>query len=324
MTPVRVGLIGARRARQGLGPFVARELRAAGAEVPCFLSTRAETREEAAAQLARGAGVRARGYLRIDAMLEAERLDALAICSPHATHRVHLDTALGAGLHVLCEKPLLWGGTELSAHAARLAAGFETRKLQLWENCQWPYALPAFERLHPGSLATPPRRFAMELQPSGSGPEMLADSLPHALSLLQRLAPEGGAQLADVRFPAPASEAGPARVRFVYAAGTTQVDTEITLRPTLRHPRQTRLEIDGHRARRLVSRRDYRLAFEDAGRQVELEDPLRLLVRDFVRSVEADDLRDSMHRHREIVERMRLLEEIASAYARAPSIGAQP
>lgn len=324
MTPVRVGLIGARRARQGLGPFVARELCAAGAEVPCFLSTRAETREQAAAQLARGAGVRARGYLRIEAMLDAERLDALAICSPHATHRVHLETALGAGLHVLCEKPLLWDGAELSAHAARLAAGFEARGLQLWENCQWPYALSAFERLHPGSLAAPPRRFAMELQPSGSGPEMLADSLPHALSLLQRLTPGGGAKLADVRFPAPASEAGPARIRFVFAAGTARVDTEITLRPTQGHPRETRLEIDGYPARRLVSRRDYRLSFEDAGRQVELEDPLRLLVRDFVRSIEANDVEDSARRHHEIVERMALLVEIASAYARAPSAGPQP
>ena len=52
MRPPRVGIIGARRRRQGLGPFVARDLRAAGAEIPCFLATRAETRDDTAGQLA--------------------------------------------------------------------------------------------------------------------------------------------------------------------------------------------------------------------------------------------------------------------------------
>ncbi len=43
MSGPRVGLIGARRKRQGLGPFVARDLRAAGVEVACLLGTSPET-----------------------------------------------------------------------------------------------------------------------------------------------------------------------------------------------------------------------------------------------------------------------------------------
>ena len=64
MSAPRVAVIGARRARQGLGPFVARELRAAGAEVPCFLTTRPETGAQAARDLREQAGVEAHCRLR--------------------------------------------------------------------------------------------------------------------------------------------------------------------------------------------------------------------------------------------------------------------
>ena len=58
MTAARVGLIGARRRRQGLGPFVARDLVAAGASVPCFLGTSEETLEAARRELEERAGGR--------------------------------------------------------------------------------------------------------------------------------------------------------------------------------------------------------------------------------------------------------------------------
>ena len=61
MSAPRVGLIGARRRRRGLGPYIARFLNAAGAEVPCFLTTSEATRDEAAAQLAKTAKLRPRG-----------------------------------------------------------------------------------------------------------------------------------------------------------------------------------------------------------------------------------------------------------------------
>ena len=48
----------------------------------------------------------ARGYADWRAMLDAERLDAVVVCSPHATHAEVTLAALDLGLHVLVEKPL--------------------------------------------------------------------------------------------------------------------------------------------------------------------------------------------------------------------------
>ena len=58
--------------RQGLGPFVARDLVAAGAEIPCFLVTRESSLTPALADLERHAGVSPRGYWDAERMLDAE------------------------------------------------------------------------------------------------------------------------------------------------------------------------------------------------------------------------------------------------------------
>ena len=139
MSRPRVGLVGARRRRQGLGPFVARDLVRAGACVPCFVTTSAATRDAASGQLAATCGIEARGYTNVDEMLARERLDALAILSPAETHAAYLESALAAGLHVLCEKPLVWGRPDLAADGARFVSARQISKGKGKDNecCQW-------------------------------------------------------------------------------------------------------------------------------------------------------------------------------------------
>jgi len=56
--------------------------------------------------------------------LLGERLDALVVCAPDFTHQRAIVAALGAGLHVFCEKPLCYGVAEADdILAARDKAG---------------------------------------------------------------------------------------------------------------------------------------------------------------------------------------------------------
>ena len=57
MRKPRVAIVGPRRERQGLGPFVARDLVRAGADIPCFLATSAATRDAARAELRETLGI---------------------------------------------------------------------------------------------------------------------------------------------------------------------------------------------------------------------------------------------------------------------------
>lgn len=318
MTPVRVGLIGARRARQGLGPFLARDLRAAGAEVPCYQVARTTSLAQADRELREIAGVEARGYTDLSALLANESLDALVVSSPHETHAAVILAAAEAGLHVLCEKPLVWGEEDLGERARDCVAACEKRGLELWENCQWPYTLSAFERLHPGRANAPPQSFAMRLQPAGPGAKLLADSLPHPLSLLQRLLPGGDPQVTGISISTTAPDAGHVDVRFRYHAGGGEITCEVELRPTQSHPREVAFAVDGHHATRRSSGPDYALSFADGARSVPLEDPMTLLVADFVAMLQNGGSPNARERHREIVDRSALLDSLRAAWPGPP------
>jgi predicted dehydrogenase len=293
---LRVGVIGARRVRQGLGPFVARHLVELGASVPCFLATRAESIPETERMLG------ARGYDDLARMLAEQPLDALAILSPSETHERYLAAALAAGLHVLCEKPLIWGGSGLAERARALEQRFRAAGLGLRECCQWPYTLPAYRALHPD--VRPLRSFAMRLSPASYEPRaMLGDSLPHPLSLLQALAP-GPAEIRDIRFEA--AERGLLQVACEWRTAGSRIEVSITLVTQERPPREAAYAVNGLWAERRIGAVDYALRFADGPREVPVPDPLRALLADFVKEPARPPGGESG-------ERMALLERILDA-----------
>jgi predicted dehydrogenase len=82
---------------------------------------------ERATQVARETGI-PRSYASAAEMVAAERLDLVSVVTPDDCHRADVEAALGAGAHVLCEKPL--ATTVADAHAlADLAAasGVQTK-----------------------------------------------------------------------------------------------------------------------------------------------------------------------------------------------------
>lgn len=315
MSAPRVGIVGARRRRQGLGPFVARDLVAAGAQVPCFLVTRPESVAPAQAALFEAARIEPRAYLDLAEMLARERLDALAILSPAEHHAEHLDAAAGAGLHVLCEKPFVWQVPDPAARARELLEAFGAKGLLVFENCQWPCTLPAFECLHPGALDAPPRRFEMELVPRSRGLQSLADALPHALSLLQALVPGEQVRVEGIGFSTRDPASDRLTVRFRYRTESHTCDAEVSLARGETLPRHAAYALDGRRARRVVTPPDYRLSFEDAGRSVPIADPLTQLVSEFVATVMDAPRGTASPRARRIHQRMQLLAALAAAYA---------
>lgn len=324
MIPPRIGLIGARRVRQGLGPFVARHLVRCGAEVPAFLGTKRESVRQAAAELERVAGVRAAGTTDFAELLD-HGLDALAILTPAETHEAFLQRALEAGLPVLCEKPLIWGGRNLAQRSRSLVEAFGERSLSLTVNCQWPHILPAFSELHPDALGSgPPRSFSMRLSPESTGVQALGDSLPHPLSLLQALHGSLGCRVADASFHGPRltpqaeglAKCPPespvllARFRFVSEAGET--DVEVTLARSDSLPRPAAVTINGARAGRLVRTTDYAQFLASGSRLVSLPDPMGVLIEGFVTHLREDT---SPRPAQRVLERMAMLETLVTSFA---------
>lgn len=280
----KVGLIGARRGRQGLGPHLARQLEGHGADVAVFLGTSEATVAEAAEQLA-AQGVTARGTTDLDDLLAEPDLAALVIASPVGHHAAYLERGLDAGLHVLCEKPLLAPSERAFVRVHEFEQAFERAGLALFENCQWPLVLPAFDALHAGVRSPTPRSFSMHLGPTSRGREMLVDALSHPLSLVQALVPDAGRFPRALEFSTLDPDAGTLRASFVlpYPGGDLRVDVTLTCTPE--QPRPAGFAVDGVSAERRVRMDDYALFLEAGGRRVPLPDPMDALVGRFVEAI---------------------------------------
>ncbi len=289
------------------------DLVSAGAVVPCFLSSSTETIVSAQAALLERAGTEAHGYTALDEMVEKERLDALAILSPSDTHDAYLGAAAEAGLHVLCEKPLLWGEGDLLARTRTRVDSFRSRGLLLAENCQWPYTLAAFRALHPDLRDGPPRSFRMRLSRDLTGLELLGDCLPHPLSVLQALAPGEEAAVHAVRYTAHAPDLSHLQVEFEFESNGDRIEVDLDLRPS-GFPRVVILVIDGRRAERRIRLPDYRMSYADGDRSVPLPDPLPQLVHEFVSDLGGVLEGGSPPDAGPILRRMAMLETLVSAY----------
>jgi hypothetical protein len=303
--PFRVGIIGARRRSQGIGQHVARHLAGLGAQVAAIVGTSPQTLALAREQLQQLYGIAAQGYLSVAEMLAREPLDAVAICSPYEHHLEHLRQALEAGVHVLCEKPLVFGphGDPVAA-AQPLLHAFAARDRVLMVNQQWPYTLGAFGQLFPESRARrrPPRCVEVWLSPDACGAEMVPAALPHALSLLLAVAPAGGEarQMEVLPREVEAGQVVAARVQLAYehSLGVTELITY--LRRVAAPPRPAAYALDGLTVHRVLEMPQYQWYLETgssprrlrgtrdaAPRKLAIEDPLRTLLADFLRRCQA-------------------------------------
>lgn len=294
---VRVGVVGAGRTRQGLGPFLARWFEAAGAEV-VGVSGRSVPRARAAANsLASALGHPVAAHP--DARSLAAAVDLLVVACPVEGHLDGLDAALEAGVACLCEKPLTsW--RELD-RCVELVQAFRARGLLLAENCQWPYALDALDQLFPGARGRPIRAVSMRLSPAWPGPLMVEDSLSHLLSLLQALVPlPRDARVRDVSQSDPGDAARDNVVQFSVCGDRADVRAELSLRCCAEQPRPAWIQVEDVRLDREIGD-DYAIAFRaEDGRVCNVRDPLAQLVYGVLGDLQAnrrersDDIADAI------------------------------
>ncbi|HEX9793825.1 MAG TPA: Gfo/Idh/MocA family oxidoreductase [Planctomycetota bacterium] len=322
----RVAVVGARRLREGTGPFLARQCVAAGARLVAVVGTSTASARAAAEDCAAFAGAAPHACTSV-AEAAGHGLDAVVIASPAGTHGAHVEAALAHGLHVLCEKPLLAADSDppamLRAHGdrvAQLAARFAAAGLTLSENCQWPHTLAAFRALHPDFDPGAATRFRMELAPGSAhaGMRRWSETASHPMSLLQAAAGDAcndaDGILAVDFVTAPSS--GAAICRFQYRSGGAPqrppVAAELHLLATDTRPRPAAFAFDGRPCRRRVAMPGYRIHFEsDAGPAVAAEDPMEAGVRAFLTRV----VRKEGGADRGLVARQRMLGDLLLAAA---------
>jgi predicted dehydrogenase len=294
--------------------------------VAAVATSRPETAAEAVDAVEALCGQRPAPRHDLDDLLAEPGLDALAILSPAASHEGALRAALSAGLHVLCEKPLVWPGPDFAERTRLLVDGFAERGLLLEENCQWPWTLPAFRELHPDLGRDTPQRFEMWLSPTLGGIELVGDSMSHPLSLLQSLAPGPGSSIRDIRLTPQSDPVQDLDLAFHYEAPGARISCRVALRHGTGPPRRAGFAVDGRGAERVITDPGYRMAMACGDRNVALPDPLDARVADFVAALQRVRRGEAPRRAHAIAERADMLAALADAFRTqigAPSVDGQ-
>ena len=94
---MKVVLVGARRTRNGIGPFIGNYFHRNGSQVVSLLGTSAETATSASTTLEEF-GIKAVPYTHFDEMIADQCPDAVVIASPSYTHCEYLLKSLEAGM----------------------------------------------------------------------------------------------------------------------------------------------------------------------------------------------------------------------------------
>ena len=283
---IRVAIVGARRRNAGLGEFLTRFFRELGAEVAGVVGRSEASARETADHLSAKYGITTRGFgSLLDLFARAGPVDAVAICSPHEAHLEHLRQCAQAGVHTLCEKPLVWGaGLDLERETRQVAEAFRAQGKLLMLNAQWPQILATFRRLHPGVDPGRMTRFEMGMCPPGEGLSMIPEAVPHAISLLLALLGPGEAGEIRAAYPDPSSREA-LTLTFRYAGLRGAADCRLVYRQSLAVPRPTYIAVDGARIDRVVKMPGYEVGFTNGKQTLWIEDPLKAHVRDFLEAI---------------------------------------
>lgn len=307
--PLRAALIGARRSRQGLGPFIARDLVRLGCDVVAITTTCEATLATAARDVLKYAGIRPACYNQVDRMLAEASPDLVFILTPPEYHAEYLELALRASCHTVCEKPLLWGGRTADRVAA-LVERFAERGLILAENCQWPDTLIAYDALYPGILATA-TALDMRLTPDTVGASAVRDCLSHVISVAQAVMPADATIQGEPEVIVWPAKATHVKFDFGTRAQTLSVTGQFVL-SNLR-PRPAHLSFDGHVAQRLVDPANYHMHLSDGIRSVPLDDPLKTHLAKIIDRVEQVSQRNCVIGDLSLVRRAAAFDSVVAA-----------
>jgi predicted dehydrogenase len=205
--PIRVAVIGVR----GVGKFHAQWFAKEGCEVVAFVSSSPETiAQNETAIKSVVPNFRGQGYCDLREMLEKERPDAVSVCSPHHLHAEHCLEALRHGVHVLCEKPLVWLGQdkldESLEQTRKVVNEAKERGLKFAVNTQYAASVPHLRQIW-GEQGLPqiPERITLTMEAKmrerdTSGVNLWVDLAPHPLSILLALFPDADLELDDIEF----------------------------------------------------------------------------------------------------------------------------
>ena len=291
---LNVAIVGPGRSKQGTGPFIARTFSKLGCNVPAIVSSSVKSANTAADILKNEYAIACETYESLNDLLQHHEVDIVVISSPAETHLAYLQTAIDAGCHIFCEKPLWWPkqniktakDVDLVTHQAnQLVKQCNKNATVLQLNTQWPFTLPTYYELYPKlKQENNISHFAMWLAPQSEGHMMIVDTFSHVLSMLYILVGAGKINSVESNFHQ-RKETQDLRIEleYLHARGDTHVCVSLCSSDTF--PKPAAYAINGHRVDRHVELPNYLISLCSSDKQMPIVDPLESSIKNFIGSI---------------------------------------
>ncbi len=290
----KVAIVGPGRSKQGTGPFIARSFKQLGCDIQAVVSSSLKSTNKTVSDLKNEYAINCVAYESLEALLQNHTINIVAISSPVESHHQNLITAINAGCHVFCEKPLWWSKTQptsksdigkITKETTELVHACHTNNVLLHLNTQWPYTLPTYYDLYPQLRNQPDiDSFAMWLSPQSTSGTMIIDTVSHLLSMLYVLVGNGKINNIESNFHA-VSDDQDLHIQFVYIHAFGDTLVSISLTSSNSFPKPAAYAINGLRADRHVELPDYLISLQTAERQLAVEDPLVCSIKNFLSTI---------------------------------------
>ena len=305
---MNVSIIGAGRTRNGIGEYIGKYFHQHGGRVTSVLGTTEKTSFQASLAL-RKYGIEAHPYTDFGQMVRAEKPDAVVIASPSSTHYGYLLKGIDSGLHIFCEKPLIWGSdTDLRKKVEEIFERAFQKELTIAMNSQWPFCIDAYEALCGKIMIQKWNTFFIRMSPPFPGREMIPESVPHALSLLYCLL--GVGEIEDLSFESRGAKGMVIKFSYLFGNQTCDVFIRLTFEET--PPRHFSFGLNDKIVSRRLGSEDYGIYFHYEDREMKIVDPLELSVKNFMEAVQTktEPFIGMLH----ILHNLSLLKEIDDGY----------
>ncbi len=300
---LNVAIVGPGRSKQGTGPYIARTFNKLSCNVQAVVSSSAKSTNAAVEMLRNDYAIACEAYESLDDVLKHHEIDVVAISSPAESHIDYLQTAIDAGCHVFCEKPLLWPAQKITSskdvdlltqQAIHLIKQCNKNMTVLQLNTQWPFTLPTFFELYPAfKQENAISHFSMWLAPQSDGDTMIVDTFSHVLSMLYALVGAGKINNIESNFQL-RNENQDLKIefQFLHARGDTHVCVSLCSSDTF--PKPAAYAINGHRVDRHVELPNYLISLHSSDKQMPVVDPLESSIKNFIGSIHSKATSDEV------------------------------
>ncbi|MEK6880938.1 MAG: Gfo/Idh/MocA family oxidoreductase [Nanoarchaeota archaeon] len=270
---LRVAILGA----SGIGRYHSREYKNAGCEVVAILGSSEESASKTSKMLEKEFDISVVPYYNLTKLLDCEDLNAVSISTPLKFHYEHVRKCLEAGLHILCEKPFVQNYEE----ALELCNFAKQKNCILTVNTQWPSIFPLIKQYFKDEKI---EKFSMYMEPFGiNKADLVMECLPHFNSMLLKLYRQINPKSIKVEI-----KNNCVKIKFNHVSGEEACAIEYLLKIKETKPTKMGFSINNHQFEREVRENYKQVLIHNRRDVVEIEDPLSVSIRTFVRAINGD------------------------------------